>query len=174
VDSARYGIDSRGSNAVNGQSFCRTVLIIIIFHLVTACGVSAGATHISPPPAHGSVAGRDSIVALRTSAPGDSVVLYRNDAMILLAMSDVEAYFAEWPLPSDMEQFRDEIRQAYVQAGWAELGDGMLEDLLAARLIQQGRATLRDHRSRRILPWVRLVIERGGERHMSGRPSVDS
>lgn len=102
---------------------------------------------------------RDSTIFLRQILPRDSVVLRRGEATIILSMQDVSHYFTEWPLPPDMAQLYDEIRRDFERAGWVHLQEGMLEDLLASRLIGEGRASIRMSSSRRMLPWVRAELE---------------
>lgn len=104
-------------------------------------------------------ASSDTIVRLWLTFPCDSVVLRRGQATILLSMRDVSAYFNESPLPPDMASLYDEIRGDFERAGWVHLREGMLEDLLASRLIEQGHASIRLGSPSRTIPWVRLALE---------------
>jgi hypothetical protein len=99
------------------------------------------------------------LISLR-QAPADSVVLHRSGASILLSMCDVEAHYAQFPLPPDVAQLLDEMRREYREAGWVRLGEGMLPDLLASSLVQSGRAAVRMHPRRRLVPWLRTAREK--------------
>jgi hypothetical protein len=110
--------------------------------------------HWSPP------GGQDSIVPLRQRPPGDSVILHRGGATILLSMRDVEEYHSLGPLPRDVERFRDEMRREFQRSGWVSLGDGMLPDLLAGRLLQSGRAAVRIGPRNSFAEYVHFVLER--------------
>lgn len=103
--------------------------------------------------------GKDSVVSLLHYAPADSVVLHRGGGTILLSMRDVEAHFAQWALSAETVQFRDRMRQEIERQGWVQLGEGMPEDLLAAKLIERGRAAVRRREDDRLLPSVRIARE---------------
>lgn len=121
---------------------CRCVVLLCCACALTACAFNSRGEH-SSSVVDSRAGAQDSVINLRSSAPPDSVLLYRGQASILLSMRDVEAYFSEWPLPPDMARLRDEVRNQYLATGWARLGEGMLEDLLAARLIEEGKAAIR-------------------------------
>jgi hypothetical protein len=119
--------------------------------------------HIYPEPAAGwMVAEQDSVVSLRSTPPADSVVLRHDGATILMSMQDVQARWAESgsALPPDLAEFRDAIQVQYDQAGWVALEDGFLPRLLAGRLIAKGQAAIRIETAGRLLPSVRMVLER--------------
>lgn len=104
---------------------------------------------------------RDSVLFLLQRAPVDSVVLHRGGAVILLPMREVEAYYSQWPLSSEVERFRSSISEQFEERGWVRLGEGQLEDILATRLLQRGRAAIRyPSGGRHLIPWVRTAVER--------------
>jgi hypothetical protein len=132
---------------------------------VLAVSACAGRPSNMPPlpgPAQGWVrVAEDSVIRLRPNPPPDSVVLHRGGATIVLSLRDVEQYFAEWrgTPPADVARLAEQIRRQSREAGWVELGDGMLEDLMAARLMESGQASVRTARNGRFLPRIRLATE---------------
>jgi hypothetical protein len=134
-------------------------LLWIATGILAGCAASSTVAPDAPQPGMGSESSaQDSVVYLRAVPAADSVVLHRGDASIVLAMADVEVYFAQWPLPPDMAQLRNRLRSEFQEDGWAELGTGMLPDVVAAHLITQGKATVRSPQGV-IFPWVRTATE---------------
>lgn len=134
-------------------------LLWVATGILAGCAVSSTVAPAVPQPGEGSErSAQDSMVYLRAVPAADSVVLHRGDASIVLSMADVESYFAQWPLGSDMAQLRSQLRSEFQENGWAELGTGMLPDVVAANLITQGKATIRSPQGT-AFPWVRTAIE---------------
>jgi hypothetical protein len=123
-----------------------------------SCATARGNRMESTPTRTDSLQG--TLIDLQRRQPADSVVLHRGGATILLSMRDVEDYFAQWPLPPDVQRFREELARQYSEEGWAELGEGFLEDMLASQLLQRGRAVVRPSGERRLLRSVRTLVER--------------
>lgn len=111
----------------------------------------------NPPPSNGLRAPNNERVELRASPPADSVVVVRAGYTILLSMRDVEAYLSEFRSP-DVVEFRDLVRRTFAAAGHLTLGDGFLPDLIAARLVEQGKAAIRPGNGE-LLPYVELALE---------------
>ncbi|HEX2081529.1 MAG TPA: hypothetical protein VHG08_27745 [Longimicrobium sp.] len=136
--------------------------------MLGASGCAAQDPPVTPTPPRGrtGVLPDTAVFTLQRRLPRDSVVLHRGGATIVLSMRGVEAYHAQQdsfrgtrPPASDVAQFREEIRREYQRAGWVRLGEGMLPDLMAARLMEQGRAAVRFGPRGRLLPWVRGILE---------------
>lgn len=117
--------------------------------------------HTESKPTQGVRApGPDSVIELRRRAPPNPIIRVRTEFTILLSMPDAEAYYAQWPLSPEVARFREEIRQQHARHGRAELAESQLADMLAARLMESGRAAVRQSPGGRLLPWVRSVLER--------------
>lgn len=132
--------------------------------VLAGCTPSPSSAPSSDPPPLNWV--RDTInerVGLLQSPPADSVIVVRAGYTILLSMHDIEAYLSEWVPSPDLDQFRDLLRQRFAESGHATLGDGFLETLVAANLVERGKAAIRADRGR-MIPFVELAMER----HPSG------
>jgi hypothetical protein len=102
----------------------------------------------------------DSVIALRSEVPRDSVVMQRGEFSILLSAADIERALGAAPPGSEESTLRDELRRVILDFGWAEFGEGDTENYVAADLLQSGRAVIRSRVSNQLLPWVRLTMER--------------
>lgn len=138
----------------------RFVLVAGVASIMAGCAFFPATEPAAPQQGVGSESSaQDSLIYLRVVPAVDSVVLHRADASIVLSMADVEAYFAQWPLPPDLAQLRNRVRSEFQEKGWAQLGTGMLPDLVAANLITQGKATIRSAQGT-LFPWVRTATEK--------------
>lgn len=137
--------------------------IVVAVLATSACAAAIRQLPPLPEPAQGWVRmDGDSVITLRRNPPADPAILRRGGTTIFLSVRDLERYFAGWPgnMPVDVAQLSEQIRREYSERGWVELGEGMLEDIVAARLIERGQAAIRAEDQDRFWATLRMAVER--------------